>query len=42
MILNFMFDLLKKTKSKRFNKYRIPKFNKAIDDRLKKKVLVFS
>ena len=28
---------LKKTKSKRFNKYRIPKFNKAIDDRLKKK-----
>ncbi len=35
--LNFMFNLLKKTKSKRFNKYRIPKFNKAIDDRLKKK-----
>ena len=35
--VKFMFNLLKKTKSKRFNKYRIPKFNKAIDDRLKKK-----
>ena len=35
--INFIFDLLKKTKSKRFNHQRLPKFNKAIDDRLKKK-----
>ena len=35
--INFIFDLLKKTKSKRFNDQRLPKFNKAIDDRLKKK-----
>ena len=35
--INFIFDLLKKTKSKRFYHQRLPKFNKAIDDRLKKK-----
>ena len=35
--INFIFDLLKKTKSKRFNHQRLPKFNKAIDDRLKRK-----
>ena len=32
-----MFDLLKKIKKKKFSQYRIPKFNKAIDDRLKRK-----
>ena len=35
--VNFMFDLLKKIKKKKFSQYRIPKFNKAIDDRLKRK-----
>ncbi len=35
--INFIFDLLKKTKSKKFNHQRLPKFNKAIDDRLKRK-----
>ena len=35
--INFIFDLLKKTKGKRFNHHRLPKFNKAIDDRLKRK-----
>ena len=35
--VNFIFDLLKKTKGKRFNQQRLPKFNKAIDDRLKRK-----
>jgi D-glycerate 3-kinase len=35
--INFMFDFLKKIKSKGFNQHRLPKFNKAIDDRLKKK-----
>ena len=30
--VNFIFDLLKKTKEKRFNQQRLPKFNKAIDD----------
>jgi len=35
--VNFMFDLLKRIKKKKFNQYRIPKFNKAIDDRLKRK-----
>ena len=35
--INFIFDLLKKTKEKRFNQQRLPKFNKAIDDRLKRK-----
>ena len=35
--VNFIFDLLKKTKVKRFNQQRLPKFNKAIDDRLKRK-----
>jgi len=35
--INFIFDLLKKTKVKRFNQQRLPKFNKAIDDRLKRK-----
>ncbi len=35
--INFIFDLLKKTKTKRFNHHRLPKFNKAIDDRLKRK-----
>ena len=35
--INFIFDLLKKTKRKRFNQQRLPKFNKAIDDRLKRK-----
>ena len=35
--INFIFDLLKKVKNKRFNQQRLPKFNKAIDDRLKRK-----
>ena len=35
--VNFMFDFLKKIKKKRFKHHRIPKFNKAIDDRLKRK-----
>ena len=35
--INFLFDLLKKTKGKQFNQQRLPKFNKAIDDRLKRK-----
>ena len=35
--VNFIFDLFKKTKGKRFNQHRLPKFNKAIDDRLKRK-----
>jgi Predicted kinase len=35
--IHFIFNLLKKTKSKRFNHQRVPKFNKAIDDRLKRK-----
>ena len=35
--VNFMFDLLKKINKKKFSQYRIPKFNKAIDDRLKRK-----
>ena len=35
--VNFIFNLLKKTKGKRFNQQRLPKFNKAIDDRLKRK-----
>ena len=35
--INFIFDLLKKTKGKQFNQQRLPKFNKTIDDRLKRK-----
>ncbi len=35
--VNYMFDFLKKIKKKSFKHYRIPKFNKAIDDRLKRK-----
>ena len=35
--INFISDLLKKTKGKQFNQQRLPKFNKAIDDRLKRK-----
>ncbi len=35
--INFIFDLLKKVKNKKFNQQRLPKFNKAIDDRLKRK-----
>ena len=35
--INFIFDLIKKTKQKSFKHQRLPKFNKAIDDRLKKK-----
>tara|TARA_B100000579_G_scaffold363375_1_gene321905 strand:+ start:787 stop:1716 length:930 start_codon:yes stop_codon:yes gene_type:complete len=35
--INFIFDLIKKTKQKSFKNQRLPKFNKAIDDRLKKK-----
>ncbi len=35
--INFIFDLLKKTKEKPFNQLRLPKFNKAMDDRLKRK-----
>ena len=37
MDVNFIFDLLKKTKEKLFNQQRLPKLNKAIDDRLKRK-----
>ena len=35
--INFISDLLKKTNEKRFTQQRLPRFNKAIDDRLKKK-----
>ncbi len=35
--VNFIFDLLKKIKSKRFSNLRLPKFNKATDDRVKRK-----
>ena len=35
--INFISDLLKKTNEKRFTQQRLPRFNKAIDDRLKRK-----
>ena len=35
--VNLMLNFFKKIKSKKFKRIRLPKFNKAIDDRLKKK-----
>jgi len=36
--MNIMLDFFKKTKSKKFKFLKLPKFNKAIDDRYKKKL----
>ena len=37
-----MLKFFKKAKSKNFRSLKLPKFNKAIDDRFKKKILVFN
>ena len=39
--INIMLDFFKKAKSKKFKSLKLPKFNKATDDRYKKKILVF-
>ena len=39
--INVMLDFFKKAKSKKFKPLKLPKFNKAIDDRYKKKIMVF-
>tara|TARA_B100000029_G_scaffold44826_1_gene41331 strand:+ start:927 stop:1853 length:927 start_codon:yes stop_codon:yes gene_type:complete len=36
--INIMLDFFKRAKSKKFRKIKLPKFNKAIDDRFKKKL----
>ena len=36
--INIMLDFFKRAKNKKFRKLKLPKFNKAIDDRFKKKL----